>query len=86
MRPKTLGKNTSLAEVTNVDTHGIWILVKESEYFMPYEDYPWFKDAILSDILEVALLHENHLHWPKLDVDLSVESLTDPERYPLLAE
>jgi hypothetical protein len=27
----------------------------------------------------------DHLYWPTLDVDLSVESLRHPERYPLVS-
>ena len=27
-----------------------------------------------------------HLYWPELDVDLSVESIEHPERYPLKAK
>jgi hypothetical protein len=26
-----------------------------------------------------------HLHWPELDVDLHVDSIIHPERYPLVA-
>jgi len=28
----------------------------------------------------------HHLHWPDLDVDLSVESIEHPERYPLTSK
>ena len=73
-------------EVTSVDSDGVWLFVEGNEYFLPYEDYPWFKDARLRDILDVQLLHHNHLHWPALDVDLSVDSLQDPDAYPLIAK
>ena len=29
------------------------------------------------------LLHDHHLHWPELDVDLEIEVLEHPEQYPL---
>ena len=83
MRSQELGVNISNVEVTNIDTHGIWLLVKGVEYFLPYSEYPWFKDARVADILDVQLLHEDHLHWPILDVDLCVDSLRNPEGYPL---
>ena len=84
MRSQEPGVSTSDVEVANIDKHGVWLFVKGSEYFLPYSDYPWFKDAKVADILEVELLHEGHLHWPSLDVDLSVESLRDPDGYPLV--
>jgi len=71
------------AEVTHIDSHGLWLYVKGSEYFLPHEDHPWFKDATVRDILNVELLHERHLHWASLDVELSVASLQDPAAYPL---
>jgi len=86
MKSPTLGADTSLAEVTNVDSHGIWILVREKEYFLPHEDFPWFKKARVEDILNVELLHGVHLHWPALDVDLTIDSLENPAKYPLVAE
>ena len=80
-----LGASTSPAEVTNVDTHGVWILVKGKEYFLPHEDFPWFLQANLSDILNVELHHESHLYWPILDIDLTLDSIENPHKYPLMA-
>lgn len=51
---------------------------------MAYSDYPWFKDATLGAIYNLKLLHGSHLHWPDLDVDLELESLQQPEKYPLV--
>jgi hypothetical protein len=28
----------------------------------------------------------DHLYWPKLDVDLAVESVRHPERFPLVTQ
>ena len=71
-------------EVSNIDAHGLWLLVHNTEYFLPYENFPWFREARLANILEVELLLETHLHWPSLDVDLSVESLESPGRFPVV--
>ena len=84
MKSQTLCASTSDVEVTNIDSHGFWLFVSGKEYFLPYEDYPWFKDATIADILNVEMLHESHLHWPSLDVDLAMDSLDDPDRYPLV--
>jgi len=59
-------------------------LVKGNEYFLSFEEFPWFKEAKLSDIYKVKVLHGEHLYWPTMDVDLAVESLLIPEKYPLL--
>jgi hypothetical protein len=83
MRSSVRGKSTSAVEVTNIDAFGFWLLVRGKEYFLPYEEYPWFRDARVRDILNVALRGQDHLHWPALDVDLSVESLDRPESFPL---
>jgi hypothetical protein len=86
MKSSTLGTNTSIVEVTHISAHGVWLMVRGREHFLSYEDFPWFKDAKLGDILDVKLLHETHLHWPKLDVDLSLKSIQDPGSYPLIAK
>jgi len=86
MTSQKLGASISQVEVTNIDSHGIWVFVREKEYFLPYEDYPWFRDTKVADIINVQLLHDAHLHWPTLDVDLAVESLENPAKYPLVAE
>ena len=84
MKSSIRGKNTSHIEVQNISQNGIWIFVKDREYFLSYKDYPWFKDAKVSEIHNVTLFHGSHLHWPDLDVDLELESLRNPERYPLI--
>ncbi|MGZ3513914.1 MAG: DUF2442 domain-containing protein [Thermodesulfobacteriota bacterium] len=76
------GKNTSVS-VENITPFGIWLFVKEKEYFLSYEDYPYFKDQTLSSIQNVQLLHGYHLHWPELDVDLEIDNLENPQKYPL---
>ena len=84
MRSSALGKNTSPAEVQDISRNGIWLLIQGREYFLAYAEYPWFKEATLSAIYNLELLHGTHLHWPDLDVDLELESLQQPERYPLV--
>jgi hypothetical protein len=83
MTSSTLGAGTFQVEVTNIDSFGFWLLVHDREYFLPYEDFPWFRKARIEEILNVELLHGDHLHWPSLDVDLCLESLAHPEDFPL---
>jgi hypothetical protein len=79
------GTATSNAEVTNISQHGFWLLVDERELFLPFEEYPWFRQASIDAILRLERPRTGHLRWPDLDVDLSVASLEHPERYPLKA-
>ena len=83
MRSSVRGKSTSKAEVTYIDRFCFWLLAHGKEYFLPYEEYPWFRDARIGDILNVTLEREDHLRWPTLDVDLCLESLERPEDFPL---
>jgi hypothetical protein len=77
------GKNILKSEITNISEHGFWILVGEKEYFLPFQTYPWFKNAKVASICNVKLLQGHHLYWPELDVDLTTEILGNPENYPL---
>ena len=79
------GKGISVS-VENIMPFGIWLYVKEKEYFLSYKDYPYFKDQTLSSIQNVQLLHGFHLYWPELDVDLTIEIIEHPERFPLKAK
>jgi hypothetical protein len=83
MKSSIVGKSTSKAEITNISAHGIWLLAKQHEYFLPYDAFPGFKDAKITDILNVEMEHEEYLFWPSLGIDLELESIENPEKYPL---
>jgi hypothetical protein len=85
MKSETPGTGTLEAEVTHISKHGLWLLLGEKESFLPFESFPWFKDATVSAIQNVKLLNEHHLYWPDLDVDLAVESIEHPKRFPLIS-
>lgn len=61
-------------------------MVGDTEYFASYENFPWFIEARITDIFNVESSHNGHLYWPSLDVDLAVESLADPEKFPRVAK
>ena len=86
MNSEQLGKIASDVEVTNISTHGIWLLVGEREFLLSYEDFPWFKEVPIGSILQVEQPTPGHFYWPDLDVDLSIESIEHPERFPLKAK
>lgn len=86
MKSITPGTSTSASEVTDISKHGFWLLFDDRELFLPFEEFPWFEKAPVGSIFNVKRPHPHHLHWPDLDVDLAVESIEHPERYPLKAK
>lgn len=78
------GKNTSRAEVSHISIHGLWLCIEDHEYFLPFKTYPEFKDAKISEIQNLRVLHGKHIYWPELDIDLALDSLKYPEKYPLI--
>jgi len=83
MNSRAPGKNTSEIEVTNISSHGLWLLAGDGELFMSYEDFPWFKDVPVGKVLNVQEPTPGHFYWPDLDVDLTAEIIEHPERFPL---
>ena len=80
------GSRTSGTEVTHVSSHGVWLLADGQELFLSYDDFPWFKDAPIGKVLNVKQVTEGHFRWPELDVDVGIESIEHPEKYPLKAK
>ncbi|WP_139556688.1 DUF2442 domain-containing protein [Methylotetracoccus oryzae] len=86
MKSATLGLDTSPVEVTNISRFGFWLMLEDEELFLPFSNFPWFEDATVRRILNVELQSSNHLYWPELDVDLAVESIRYPDRFPLVSK
>ena len=84
MKSALRGKSTSAVEVTNVSGNGFWLLLDGDEVFVAFKQFPWFKDASIGELLNVKRPAPHHLHWPELDVDVAVESLAHPEKFPLI--
>jgi hypothetical protein len=85
MKSARPGERTSGVEITNVSAHGFWLLLDDRELFVPFDRFPWFREAPIGRILRVERPSQNHLYWPDLDVDLAVESIEHPERFPLVS-
>lgn len=86
MTSVALGTSTSPVEVTNISRHGFWLLLENEELFLSFSEFPWFRDAAVGKILHVELPFANHRYWPELDVDLAVESIRHPQRFPLVSQ
>ena len=80
-----LGKISSGCEIANISPFGLWVLANGKEYFLDHKRFPWFKAATVEHVLDIESPRPGHLRWPSLDVDLHVDSLEHPERYPLVA-
>jgi hypothetical protein len=80
------GTSTSAVEVTHVSKHGFWLLLNNEELLVPFSEFPWFKQANIEQISAVEWPSANHLYWPLLDVDLSVESIRTPSQFPLMSK
>lgn len=73
-------------KVTRVSPHGFWLLLGDEEVQLPFAEFPWFKEATIGQLCDVEWLSPDHLYWPPLDVDLSVESVRHPEHFPLVSK
>ena len=80
------GTSTFPVEVTKVSRNGLWLLVGDEELFLPFEHFPWFRDASMKKISVVERQAADHLYWPLLDIDASVESIRTPDAFPLVAK
>ena len=80
------GSSTSAVEVTHVSKHGFWLLLDAEELLVPFEHFPWFKKATIEQLSDVQWPTSDHLYWPQLDADLSVQSIRDPSRFPLISK
>ena len=86
MKSATVGNDISKVEIVNVSQHGFWLFVAGREYFHAFADFPWFRGATVRQLFAVELLHEEHLYWPELDVDLDLERIQYPEKFPLISK
>jgi hypothetical protein len=86
MKSAKPGKNTSVAEVANLSATGFSLRLGEESLFVPFSEFPWFRNASRAQIERVDWPSPDHLRWPALDIDLSVESIRRPRDFPLLAK
>ena len=80
------GTITSAVEITHISKHGFWLLLGDEELLLPFEHFPWFRKATIDQLSDVEWPTPDHVYWPKLDVDLSVESIRNPAAFPLVSK
>ena len=78
-----LGTNISQSsvQVTNIEQDGFWLLTPEGEYFVAFEDYPDFYHATVAQIHNFRSAMDG-CRWPDLDIDIELDALKHPERFP----
>jgi len=86
MKSEIIGKNILEVEVTNISAHGFWLMIDDEEFFLPFDDFPWFREAKINEITNVNLLSEQHLYWENLDIDLTLTMIKNPKSYPLISK
>jgi Protein of unknown function (DUF2442) len=72
-------------EITHISRHGFRLLLDNEELLVPFANFPWFRHATIDQLLNVERPTADHLYWPQLDVDVSVQSVRDPSAFPLVA-
>ena len=80
---KMLGIDTSENKTRFLGTlpDGIAVLVNGKEYFLRYADFPWFEYCSAVELRDLTADRWG-VYWNSLGIDLSIESLEEPERFP----
>ena len=60
---------------------GMSVVVNGRKYFLRYTDFPWFEYCSVAELRDVTSDRWG-VYWNSLDIDLSTESLENPERFP----
>ena len=81
--PRNNSANT-LVSVLMINAQGIMLTVQGQDYFLSYNRIPWIQDAPIRSVLNVQMSGPEAIEWPDLDIDLEIDSLRHPERYPLV--
>lgn len=79
------GPGTSRVEISNLSTNGFCLRLGDEELAVAFAEFPWFRKATVAELADVERPSPDHLYWPSLDIDLAVESIRHPERFPLVS-
>ena len=85
MKSEQLGNDT-LTKVLGITPNGLWLFAEGEEHFLSYDLFPWFKEAKISAAFHVENQGRNGFCWPDLDIDLSLDGIKNPEKYPLISK
>ena len=85
MKSAKPGGNTSGVELQDVSARGLWLLVDQRELYLAFKEFPWFRNATVGQLAAIERLSPEHLRWPELDIDLTLDAIEHPEKYPLVS-
>ena len=85
MPEKNISPESALeqAQITSIEQDGFWLLTEEGEFFVAFEQYPAFQKAKVKQIFDFEQ-DEDTFYWPELDIDIELDALKHPEKYPLI--
>lgn len=78
------GKSISVA-VDKITKEGVWLSIDSHSYLLDFIRYPWFENAQASKVFQAEPIGREGICWDELDIDLSLDSILNPDRYPLKA-
>ncbi len=87
MSGKSISQNNirTKSQITSIEKDGFWLLTDGGEFFVAFEQYPAFKKATIKQVFNFRESFGD-FHWDELDIDIELDSLKFPERYPLKFE
>ena len=80
------GINTLTSEIINISQHSFWVFYKDKEYQIPFDVFPWFKHCTVESLFNYSVDEYGNFHWPDLDVDLNIDIIENPHKYPLVSK
>jgi hypothetical protein len=78
------GTATLNSEITNISQHSFWIYFNGKEYQISFDTFPWFKHCTIQNLFNYTVDDYGNFYWPDLDVDLNIDIIENPHKYPLL--
>ncbi|MGB5728945.1 MAG: DUF4160 domain-containing protein [Thiogranum sp.] len=80
---KATWSESSGPEVTNVSSHGLWLEIKS---FFCHMRIPLVKRCPNRENPKYPGVDPGHFYWPDINVDLGIETIEHPDRFPLKAK
>ncbi len=86
MSLKTNGTKQERVKVTGVGNKGVSLDIHGKEYHMSYKDFPWLGSLTAQELGNIYIRYEDEIYFPDLDIELGLEILENPKKYPLLMD
>jgi len=75
-------KKNEYAEVKFISADGFLMDVNGTSYFASFKDFPFLYDLPVSEAYNVQYLGQGDIRWENADIDLNIDILANPEKYP----